>query len=89
MAPADRQLAIILVVGRLSKDNPCPAICRLLEPVDFVDGDERTAVNAYKIIRKLLFEGFQRIIDQVLALTVVYANVLLIGIEVADFIDRD
>ncbi len=60
-----------------------------LEAADEVARDEAIAVDAHEARAELLFEPRQRFLEQVLALRRADRDVLELGLQIDDFVDRD
>jgi hypothetical protein len=72
-----------------AKDNPSSAVVVLFEGIDCIECDDRAAMDPHESIAELLFEGLQRVFDEVTAAGMYDADVLLVGDEIANLLDRD
>src|SRR5690606_21885277 len=82
LAPADRQRLAAAEPDRVAVDAP-------FERVDVREAHEDAAVDPDELVRELVLEALQRLVDHVLAAKMAHRHVLLLRAEVPDLLDGD
>jgi hypothetical protein len=88
MPPADNQTAVF-VLRALSKSHQSLTVGRLFQHVNLPDGDQRITVDANEFVGEFLLEMIERIIDEVLAVAVLYTHIFLIRAEANNITNRN